>query len=204
MKHITEFFGHSLTAALVKDKELAASGKSPEELASAREQLLTELTKFEGDKLKHFMAALEAIAAKPDRIKRVVVWQVSEGEKAPKAALARDGFIYLVEHFPHAHGPAQPGRKQEENRRGQKGKRGGRHARGRRDDRGRGEGAPRTESGAPEGASGERKDSRRPRRPSRPKGPGPVGIAAQGKPLPKPRSAAVENAPATTDTPTHS
>jgi hypothetical protein len=197
MKTITEFFGPSLAAALTKDKELAASGKTQEELPPAREQLFSELTRFEGEKLKHFMAALEAIASKPERVKRVVVWQVNEGEKAPKAALSREGFVYLVEYFPHAHGAAQPLKNQDEDRRDRKGRRGGRNARGRRDERSRGDGArgdssrrdnPERREGAAVETAGADQRERRPRRPARPKGPGPVGIAAQGKPLPKPRS----------------
>ena len=203
MKTITEFFGPVLGAAIAKDKELAASGKTAEELPAAREQLMTELTKFEGEKLKHFLAALDAVGNKADRLKRVVVWQVAEGEKGPKAALTREGFSYIVEYFANPHQNAKPSEGRDDDRRGgrrdRNGGRGGR-GQGRGGDRREGERAPQDrqpgERSPQERSAGAPKEGQA-RRERRPRGPGPAGVAASGKPLPKPRKDTENSAPQT-------
>ena len=182
MKTITEFTGTLLGQALAKDKELTNEGKTPDEFQAAREQALTELTKFEGDKLKLLFAALESVGKKTDRLKRVVVWQVGEAEQGPKGAFLKDGHAYIVEHYPHPHGskPAATSDRRDErggrgDRRGKKGGRGGREG---RDGKGRGRG-PRPEgvqaaAGAEGAGSGEARPARQPR--ERKKGPGPKGL----------------------------
>jgi hypothetical protein len=194
MKTITEFFGPSLLSALTKDKELAASGKTAEELPAAREQLMTELTKFEGDKLKHFLAALDAVGNKADRLKRVVVWQVAEGEKGPKAALMREGFSYIVEYFANPHQNAKPSESRDDDRRG--GRRDRKGGRGGKGGRGPGQGGERRDGDRRpvERKEGEQRELA-PRQERKPRGPGPVGVAASGKPLPKPRKDTENSAP---------
>ncbi len=187
MKTITEFTGTLLGQVLAKDKELTNEGKTPEEFQTAREQALTELTKFEGDKLKLLFAALESVGKKTDRLKRVVVWQVGESEQGPKGAFLKDGHAYIVEHYPHPHGskPAAASDRRDErggrgDRRGKKGGRGGRDGRDGRDGKGRGRG-PRPEglqasagAGADGAGTAEARPPRQPR--ERKKGPGPKGL----------------------------
>ena len=187
MKTITEFVGALLNSAQLKDKELTASGKSAEELPAAREQVMTELTRYEGEKLKHFLAALEAVGNKTERLKRVVVWQVTEGEKGPKAALSRDGFSYIVEHYPHPHGTRAAAPREDEgrgDRRGRRGGKDGKRSRGAKGDRGDRGGRGRERSPGQELASGAGQGTGAPgaesKRRERKKGPGPKGLGTGG------------------------
>ena len=82
MKSITEFAVFALNKGLQAKAALAAEGKTPEEIQTS----LGETFKFEGDKLKHFINALEVATANADGLMRVLVVSYAEGEKtAPKA-----------------------------------------------------------------------------------------------------------------------
>jgi hypothetical protein len=95
MKTITEFSGFQLSAALKKFAELSTSGKTAEECA----QEMGSLYKLEGDKLKYFLAALDVAKAKPNHLKRVLVFSLNEGEKAPAGAIEKEGTHYASEFF---------------------------------------------------------------------------------------------------------
>lgn len=106
MKTITEFNGFSLKSALPKYSELVGANKTAEEILQA----MGEEFKLEGDKLKFFLNSLEQVGAKPDRVKRVVVLAIAEGEKLPAGATQIDQHAYLPEYFPEPPQPKKPGR----------------------------------------------------------------------------------------------
>ena len=154
MRTVTEFFGSSFTQAFEIEKGLVSSGKTPEELPAAREAAIAEAYKFEGEKLKHFLGAIEAASAKPERIKRVLVLAIDEKDqgKTPRNAVVKEGFAYIVEHYPNPHG-SKPEQKRGERDFGGKGK----------GDRKKGRGKGRGGRDGREGREG-REGERRPRR----------------------------------------
>lgn len=95
MKTLTEFDGFRLKNALTLKKELAAAGKTPEELPAA----LGEALKLEGDKLTLFLNALAVAEERTDHLKRVVVYAAEEGKSAPKGAVEKDGNYFFSEFF---------------------------------------------------------------------------------------------------------
>ena len=122
MKTLTEFFGKNLRSIeeqMTKLTEesftsastaLAAEGKSAEELAAALPEAakaalnakLGELTKLEGEKLGWFLNALNLVKGNRGNLKRVIVMQANEGEKAPSDAKEIDGKHYTIEFFAEA------------------------------------------------------------------------------------------------------
>lgn len=117
MKSVTEFPNYTLTQALKAKAALATEGKTPEEISAS----LGEKYKLEGDKLKHFTAALDVAGQNETNLKRVVVMSLNEGEKAPAKSTQVENFYYVPEFFPDP--KAAP--KQEEGRGGGRGGRGG-------------------------------------------------------------------------------
>ena len=74
MKSVTEFANFTLTQGLQAKTALAAEGKSPEEVTEA----LAAKFKLEGDKLKHFINALEVATQNSANLRRVRVGSRSE------------------------------------------------------------------------------------------------------------------------------
>lgn len=175
MKTLTEFDGFRLKNALAKKAELSAAGKTPEELPAA----MGEVLKLEGDKLTLFLAALEHAEKRAEGLKRIVVFTVEEGKKAPHGAVQVGDKWFLAEFF---YTPAPKRESKHSDRDGGKrgrGKRG--KGRGGRDRNARGprpEGAPAsTNEGAAQAAgdsTGEQGEKRRRRRrpPRGPRAPG--------------------------------
>ncbi len=93
MKSITEFQNFTLSKALKTKAALTAEGKSPEEISAG----LGEAFKLEGDKLKHFVNALEVAATAGESLKRVMVISLAEGETVPPKATKVDEFHYVTE-----------------------------------------------------------------------------------------------------------
>jgi hypothetical protein len=93
MKSITEFALHTLTKGLADKAAMTAEGKSPEDTAAA----LGTSFKYEGDKLKHFVAALDVAGANQENLSRVLVVQVNEGETAPAKSVKVEEFHYVPE-----------------------------------------------------------------------------------------------------------
>ncbi len=93
MKAITEFQSYVLTKGLNAKNTLAAEGKAPEEI----QQSLGEAFKFEGDKLKHFVAAIDVAAQNTQNLRRVMVIGLNEGEAAPAKAVKVEESYYLPE-----------------------------------------------------------------------------------------------------------
>lgn len=164
MKTLTEFFGMNLKQAAQTRKELMDSGKTPEELTPA----LGEALKLEGERLHHLIQALEAVGTRLQDLKRVVVYALNEGEKAPQKAVQKGDHYYLVEYYPSLEKPrsqAPAGRFDKDDRKGRKNKK-----RGRRNDRQDQRKPPLSSSGtdqassSTEGAEGSEPRRRRPRR----------------------------------------
>lgn len=93
MKSVTEFAGYTLTQALAAQKAFAAEGKTPEEVQAA----LGEKYKFEGDKLKYFIAALDVASKETNPLKRVIVTSLNEGEIAPAKSTKIEEMCYVTE-----------------------------------------------------------------------------------------------------------
>lgn len=130
MKTITEFSGlQFLKNAYQKLKEIQAAGKTPEELLTA----MGETLQIEGEKLTHVMNALEAVHNKVDNLKRVIVFSLAEGEKAPPGSFQKEAFHYVSEFFPSLKSDRKPGR--EDRNFSKDGKRGGKGGKGGKDNR---------------------------------------------------------------------
>lgn len=114
MKAITEFASFQLNKALQAKTALTAEGKSPEEIQTA----LGETFKLEGDKLKHFVNAIDVASNNQTNLKRVVVISLNEGEAAPAKAIKVEETHYLPEMIPTARPAAEAGRKGQGNRKG--------------------------------------------------------------------------------------
>jgi len=93
MKSVTEFWSHTLTKGLNAKTQMVADGKTPEEIQTA----LGESFKYEGDKLKHFVAALEVASQNPEKLSRVLVVTLAEGETAPPKAVKVEESHYVPE-----------------------------------------------------------------------------------------------------------
>lgn len=118
MKSVTEFPNFTLTRAFAMKAALVAQGKPVEEV----QQLLGQELKFEGDRLSHFIRAMEVVDGKLEDLRRVLVLSLNEGENAPAKAVKIEDHYYLPEHYQAAK-PAATAEKG--GRRGGKGGRGG-------------------------------------------------------------------------------
>jgi hypothetical protein len=95
MKSVTEFAGIILNQALKAQAALVTEGKTPEEI----QESLGVTYKLEGDKLKHFVNALEVAGQNQDSLKRVVVASLGEGEKVPAKATKVEEHHYIPEFY---------------------------------------------------------------------------------------------------------
>ena len=93
MKSITEFALHTINKGLAEKTAMTTEGKTPEEISTA----LGTSMKFEGDKLKHFTAALDVAAANAENLMRVLVVSLNEGETAPAKGVKVEEFYYVPE-----------------------------------------------------------------------------------------------------------
>jgi hypothetical protein len=93
MKSVTEFANVTLNKGLSAKAALAAEGKNPEEV----QQSLGETFKYEGDKLKYFMNALDVAGQNQTNLKRVFVISLNEGENAPAKAVQVEEMYYVPE-----------------------------------------------------------------------------------------------------------
>lgn len=95
MKSVTEFAVFALQKGQTVQTELLAQGKSPEEISTQ----MGESFKLEGDKLKHFINALDvAKQATSGRLKRVMVVSFGENESVPSKAVKVEESYYLPEY----------------------------------------------------------------------------------------------------------
>jgi hypothetical protein len=93
MKSVTEFWAATLTRGLKAKEALTAESKTPEEIQTS----LGETFKMEGDKLKHFIAALDVAAQNADKLSRVLVVGLNEGESAPPKGVKVEEHYYIPE-----------------------------------------------------------------------------------------------------------
>jgi hypothetical protein len=93
MKSVTEFPQFQLGKALQTKTTLLTAGKTPEEI----QQSLGEAFKMEGDKLNHFMQAIDVAEKNPEKLKRVLVMSLAEGETAPAKSVQVESTVYLPE-----------------------------------------------------------------------------------------------------------
>jgi len=182
MKTITEFNAFDLQTYVKTLIELTTGGKTPEEIQAA----IAEQKKLEGDKLKIFMQALDIAKARPEQLKRIVVFTGAENEKTPPGAEKREEHYYLAEFFPE---PSRPGRPERghgrDDKRGGRGgdKKGGKG--GRRPPRGdRPAGAPGEQAARGPRPEGDANRGRRPSRPPRAPRPAPVPMDPSKRPPP--------------------
>lgn len=119
MKNITEFPNFKLLQGLKIKGTLAAEGKTPEEIAAN----LGETFKMEGDKLKFFTNAIDVAGQNTEKLIRVQVLTLTEGESAPARATKVDEHYYLPE-YPSA--PKPPEQKDGKSGGGKGGRGGGR------------------------------------------------------------------------------
>ena len=103
MKSITEFASFTLNSGLKAKAALAAESKTPEEIQAS----LGTTFKFEGDKLKHFINAMDIATQNPTNLKRVVVISLNEGEAAPAKAVKVEETHYVPEFLLEAKPAAQ-------------------------------------------------------------------------------------------------
>lgn len=99
MKTITEFDVSRLKNAAQIQQELLAAGKTAEEMPQA----LGEALKLEGDPLNYLLNALavaENSSKKLNDLKRVIVFSLSEGEKAPSQTQLKGEHYYTLEYYP--------------------------------------------------------------------------------------------------------
>jgi hypothetical protein len=93
MKSVTEFPGYTLSKGLQTKTTLTSEGKSPEEIQTA----MGEAFKYEGDKLKHFLNALDVASQNSENLKRVVVMSLAEGENPPNRGVKVEEHYYVPE-----------------------------------------------------------------------------------------------------------
>ena len=93
MKSVTEFWIHTLNKGMTAKNALVAEGKTPEEISTS----MGETFKLEGDKLKYFMGALEVAGQNQEKLSRILVVSLNEGEKAPPKAVKVEEMHYVPE-----------------------------------------------------------------------------------------------------------
>jgi hypothetical protein len=103
MRSVTEFPSFKLVQGLEARKALLAEGKSAEEVQTA----LGEKFKLEGDKLKHFVNCLDVANANLDKLSRVMIVSLNEGETAPTAATKIEEHHYIPEFIKTEKPPAK-------------------------------------------------------------------------------------------------
>jgi hypothetical protein len=101
MKSVTEFATYALNTAIKLKTDLLAEGKTLEEVQTK----LGESFKFEGDKLKHFVNAIEVAATNLENLSRVLVVTLNEGEAAPAKSNKVEEHHYVPEFKQQARQP---------------------------------------------------------------------------------------------------
>lgn len=101
MKSVTEFPIHKLNQGIKAKADLVAAGKTPEEIEAG----IGETFKMEGEKLKHFINACEVAGQNLERLARVLVVQLNEGEAAPPKAVKVEEHHYVPDFMVDARKP---------------------------------------------------------------------------------------------------
>ena len=95
MKSVTEFSSLKLADGVKAKAALAAEGKTPEEIATA----MGEQFKFEGDKLKCFVNAVEIAEKSTEKLYVVKVVKLNEGQNPPPRGTVIEELCYIAEPF---------------------------------------------------------------------------------------------------------
>jgi hypothetical protein len=108
MKAVTEFSSFTLNKALLAKNQLTTDGKSTEEI----QQNLGESFKLQEEKLNYFMNAIEVASQNTEKLTRVVVIRLNDGEVVPAKAVQMGELYYLPEFFnmPAPKAAAAPGK----------------------------------------------------------------------------------------------
>jgi len=93
MKSVTEFPTFNLALGIKTKGELTAAGKTPEEIL----QGMGEAFKLEGDKLKHFINASDVASQNLEKLFRILVVSLAEGESIPPKAVKVEEHFYIPE-----------------------------------------------------------------------------------------------------------
>ncbi|MEQ1665261.1 MAG: hypothetical protein ABL927_07800 [Bdellovibrionales bacterium] len=93
MKSVTEFPTHKLLMGLKAKTALTTEGKTPEEV----QQNIAETFKLEGDKLKYFINAVDVASQNLEKLSRVIVVALNEGESIPTKATKLEEHYYVPE-----------------------------------------------------------------------------------------------------------
>lgn len=93
MKAMTEFPAHLLNKGIAAKTALTAEGKTEDEVVTQ----LGETFKYEAEKLKYFVAALDVAEANADKLYRVRVLSFGEGETIPPKAVKVEEAYFLPE-----------------------------------------------------------------------------------------------------------
>jgi len=117
MKSLTEFFFQKLAKGIDSQKALTAEGKTPEEI----QQSLGETFKLEGDKLKYFFNSLGIASENMEKLARIQVVSLNEGEIVPPNAVKIEEQYYIPNFYTAA--PTQDPNKTVKDTRRNKGKR---------------------------------------------------------------------------------
>jgi hypothetical protein len=120
VKSVTEFPKFTLVQGLAKKAALDAEGKSPEETLAS----LGEAFKYEGDKAKFFLAAIEVAKANETDLKRVLVVTLAEGESVPSKGVKVEEH-YFIPDFHVVQSFKQPAKKDSKGGGGRGGSKGG-------------------------------------------------------------------------------
>ena len=93
MKSVTEFFSHKLIKGNTAKAALLAEGKTPEEI----ELSIGETFKLEGEKLKFFVNSMAVAEENAEKLGRILVFKVEEGESVPPKAVLVEEHCYIPE-----------------------------------------------------------------------------------------------------------
>lgn len=104
MKSVTEFPNLKLAEGMKAKAALAAEGKSPEEIEAA----IGEQFKFEGEKLKYFVNAVDVAGKSSEKLYRVQIVKLNEGQNPPPGATLIDDFCYIAQAMPNSAKKAAP------------------------------------------------------------------------------------------------
>lgn len=117
MKAVTEFPNVTLTKAVSTHAALVAEGKSPEDIETS----IGSTFKIEGDRLKHFLVAIDVASKNTENLKRVLVVTLAEGESIPQKAQ----MVELTAYVPEFYGVMNTSSKPKTDEKGKRGGRGG-------------------------------------------------------------------------------
>ena len=93
MKSVTEFLSFKLEDGLKAKAALAAEGKAPDEITTA----MGEQFKMEGDKLKCFVNAVELAGQSSEKLFKIKVVKLNEGQNPPPRGTVIEDLCYITE-----------------------------------------------------------------------------------------------------------